>query len=47
MITSQIRISEDIWEKIKEIAEKEERSMNAQLVYILKKFAEEYEKEKK
>lgn len=44
MITSQIRIPEEIWNKIKEISEKEERSMNAQVVYILKKFTEEYEK---
>lgn len=44
MITSNIRVPEDIWEKIKEIADKEERSMNAQLIYILKKFVEEQEK---
>lgn len=44
MITSQIRIPEDIWNKIKEISEKEERSINAQLIYILKKYVEEYEK---
>jgi len=44
MITSQIRIPEDIWEKIKEIAQTEERSMNAQIIYILKKFIEEQEK---
>ena len=44
MITSQIRIPEDLWDKIKEISESEERSINAQLVYILKKYIEEYEK---
>lgn len=46
MITSQVRIPEEIWEKIKEISEKEERSMNAQVIYIFKKFIEQYEKEK-
>lgn len=44
MISSNIRVPEEIWNKIREISEKEERSINAQIVYILKKFAEEYEK---
>ena len=44
MINSQIRIPEEIWNKIKEISEKEERSINAQIIYILKKYTEEYEK---
>lgn len=44
MITSNIRVPEEIWEKIKEIAQTEERSMNAQIIYILKKFIEEQEK---
>ncbi len=44
MITSNIRVPEEIWEQIKEIAQKEERSMNAQIIYILKKFIEEQEK---
>lgn len=44
MITSNIRVPEEIWNKIREISEKEERSINAQLIYILKKFTEEYEK---
>lgn len=44
MITSNVRIPEEIWEKIRKISEKEERSINAQIIYILKKFAEEYEK---
>lgn len=44
MITSNIRVPEEIWEKIKEIAQNEERSMNAQIIYILKKYIEEYEK---
>lgn len=44
MVNSQIRIPEELWDKLKEISEKEERSINAQLVYILKKYIEEYEK---
>lgn len=44
MINSQIRVPEEIWEKVREISEQEERSMNAQIVYILKKFVEDYEK---
>lgn len=44
MITSNIRVPEEIWEKVKEIAQTEERSMNAQIIYILKKFIEEQEK---
>lgn len=44
MINSQIRIPEELWNKIKEISEKEERSINSQIIYILKTYAEEYEK---
>lgn len=38
MITSNIRVPEDIWEKIKEIAEKEKRSINSQIVYIMQEY---------
>lgn len=44
MINSQIRIPEELWNKIKEISEKKERSINSQIIYILKTYAEEYEK---
>ena len=44
MIQSNIRVPEDIWDKIREISEEEERSMNAQIVYILKKYIEEHTK---
>lgn len=44
MVNSQTRVPEELWDKLKEISEKEERSINAQLVYILKKYIEEYEK---
>ena len=44
MINSQIRIPEELWNKIKEISVREERSINSQIIYILKTYAEEYEK---
>ena len=44
MITSNIRVPEEIWEEIKKIANKEERSMNSEIIYILKKYIEEQEK---
>lgn len=40
MITSNIRIPEEIWNEIKKIAEKEERSINSQIIYILKNYLE-------
>lgn len=43
MVNSQIRVPDELWDKLKEISEKEERSINAQLIYILKKYIEEYE----
>ena len=37
-------ILEELWNKIKEISEKEEISINSQIIYILKNYVEEYEK---
>lgn len=45
MISSNIRVPEEIWEKIKKIAETEKRSINSQIVYIMEKYIEEKEKE--
>lgn len=45
MITSNIRVPEEIWEEIREISIKEERSINSQIIFILKKFIEEQKKE--
>lgn len=45
MISSNIRVPEDLWNKLKEIAIKEERSINSQLIYIIKKYIEEQKKE--
>lgn len=44
MISSNIRVPEDIWEELKKIANEEERSINAQLIYIIKRYIEEKEK---
>ena len=44
MISSNIRIPEDLWEELKKIASKEERTINAQLIYIIKKYIEEQNK---
>lgn len=44
MISSNIRVPEDLWEELKKIASKEERSINAQIVYIIKKYIEEQNK---
>lgn len=41
MISSNIRVPYDLWEKLKKIAEKEQRSMNSQIVYLIKKCVEE------
>ena len=38
-----LRISEEILEKIGKIAIKEERSINSEITYILKKYIEENE----
>ena len=47
MVSSNIRVPEEIWEKIKEIAIEEERSINSEIVYILKKYIEEQEEKEK
>ena len=43
-IRTQLRMDETTAEKIKEIAKRTERSMNAQINYIIKQFLNEYEK---
>ena len=40
-----LRIDEGLYEKIVKLAEIEERSINSQMLYIFKKFIEEYEQE--
>ncbi len=41
MISSNIRVPEELWEELKKIAIKEERSVNAQIIYLIKKCIEE------
>lgn len=45
MISSNVRVPEDLWEELKKIAEKEKRSINSQIVYIIQKYIEEQKKE--
>ena len=39
-----VRMSDDLYLKLKFLAAKDERSYNQQAVYILKRYVEEYEK---
>ena len=44
MISSNLRVPEELWRKLKKIAFEEERSINAQINYIIKRYIEEKEK---
>lgn len=44
MYVSQIRLDEELAEKLKHIAESKERSLNAQINYILRQYVQDYEK---
>ncbi len=44
MISSNIRVPEDLWEELRKVAALEERSINSQLIYIIKKYLEERNK---
>lgn len=41
MISSNIRVPEELWEQLKKIAEQEKRSMNSEIIYIIEKYIEE------
>lgn len=45
MINFTLRIDEETHEKISKIALKEERSLNSEIIYLIKKYIEEKEKE--
>lgn len=45
MISSNIRVPEDLWEKLRKQAEKEERSINSQIIFIIKQYIENKEKD--
>ena len=44
-MSSQIRLEERLYEKVKTIAEKELRSMNAQMEYFISRAVEQYERD--
>ena len=46
-VATLIRIEEEIYEELKTLAEKENRSLNKEIEYILKKYIEEQENNKK
>lgn len=43
-VTLSLRLKEEIYEKIKNIAEEEKRSINGEINYILEKYIKEHEK---
>lgn len=42
-----LRIDEELYEELKKYADEDERSVNAQITFIIKKFIEEKKKKKK
>ena len=46
-ISSNIRVNKDDWDKLKEIAEKNKRSMNKEIEYIIDKRINEYKDKEK
>ena len=47
MITTTLRIDEEVYELICKLAQEEERSVNSQILYMLKKYIESLEKTSK
>lgn len=45
MIRFALRLPKDLYAEIKEIAAKEDRSINGQILHILKKFVEQYQRD--
>ena len=43
MTNTNLRIPDDLYEKLKEIAKREDRSINSQMLHIIRKYIEEYE----
>ncbi|MEU6246282.1 Arc family DNA-binding protein [Glycomyces sp. NPDC047010] len=46
MATFTVRIPDDLHQRVKHIAAAEDRSMNAQLVHLLKRAVSEYERDR-
>lgn len=44
-VSTQVRLDETAWKKLKEIAKRENRNANAQLNYVVIKAVEAYERE--
>jgi hypothetical protein len=47
MVRFSLRVPEDLWAAIQAIAKKEHRSINAQILYILWQFVEQFNKKQK
>ncbi len=47
IVTCTIRVNEDSWEKLKKVAEKNKRSMNKEIEYIIDKRIDDFVKEEK
>ena len=45
MIRFALRLPKDLYAEIKEIAAKEDRSINGQILHILKKFVEQHQRD--
>ena len=45
MITFSLRLAEELYQKLKALADREHRSINAQIIYILEKYLDQLEKE--
>ena len=45
IVSSNIRVNEISWEKLKEIAKTNKRSLNKEIEYLIDKAIKEYEKE--
>lgn len=46
MISSNVRIPEELWKELKKQSKKEERSINSQLIFIIKKYLEDVKSKK-
>ena len=44
MVNSNLRIPEELWNKLKKISYDEKRSINSQIIYIIEKYIEEQNK---
>jgi hypothetical protein len=47
MATLSLRLPEELYNVLKELAEKEQRSLNGQILYILKNYIEQLQKAEK